>query len=119
MQLIMLIVVGSLAGFIARAIMPDRQSMSLGTATLVGNIGSFAGGFLSSLLQQQPVSLLRPAASSRPPWGDDPPWDLPRDQQSTCARDGVTDSCRDARATGAVVDPPVAHGGQVLHPLED
>ncbi len=62
MQLIMLIVVGLLAGFIARAIMPDRQSMSLGTATLVGIIGSFVGGFLSSLLQRQPVSLLRPGA---------------------------------------------------------
>ena len=60
MQLILLIVVGLLAGFIARAIMPAWQSMGSGTATLVGVVGAFVGGFLSSLLQRQPVSLLRP-----------------------------------------------------------
>ncbi len=60
MQLIMLFVVGLLASFIMRAIMPDRQSMSSATATLVGIIGAFVGGFLSSILQGQPVSLLRP-----------------------------------------------------------
>jgi len=59
MQLILLIVVGLLAGFIARAIMPDKQSMGLGMATLVGVIGSFVGGSLSSLLAGQPVGLLR------------------------------------------------------------
>ncbi len=60
MQLIVLVVVGLLAGFIARAIMPYRNPGGLGKAILVGIIGSFVGGFLSSLLQGQPVTLLRP-----------------------------------------------------------
>ncbi len=61
MQLIWFIVVGFLAGLIARAIMPGKQSMGLGLTTLLGVVGSFVGGFISSLFSRQPVSLFRPS----------------------------------------------------------
>jgi uncharacterized membrane protein YeaQ/YmgE (transglycosylase-associated protein family) len=61
MQLIWFIVVGFLAGLIARAVMPGKQSMGLGATTLLGIVGSFVGGFLSSLFSHQPVSLFRPS----------------------------------------------------------
>ena len=57
MQLIWFIVVGFLAGLIARAIMPGKQSMGLGMTTLLGIVGSFVGGFFSSLFSHRPVSL--------------------------------------------------------------
>jgi len=61
MQLIWFIVVGFLAGLVARAIMPGKQSMGLGLTTLLGIVGSFVGGFLSSLFSRTPVSLFRPS----------------------------------------------------------
>jgi uncharacterized membrane protein YeaQ/YmgE (transglycosylase-associated protein family) len=57
MQLIWFIVVGFLAGLVARALMPGKQSMGLGMTTLLGIVGSFVGGFLSSLFSHRPVSL--------------------------------------------------------------
>ena len=57
MQLIWFIVVGFLAGLVARALMPGKQSMGLGMTTLLGIIGSFVGGFISSLFSHRPVSL--------------------------------------------------------------
>jgi uncharacterized membrane protein YeaQ/YmgE (transglycosylase-associated protein family) len=59
MQLIWFIVVGFLAGLIARAIRPGKQSMGLGLTTLLGIVGSFVGGFLSSLFSHGPVTLFR------------------------------------------------------------
>lgn len=44
------IVCGFLAGLIARAIMPGRQAMGFIGTTLLGIAGSFAGGFLASIL---------------------------------------------------------------------
>ena len=61
MQLIWFIVVGFLAGLIARAIMPGKQSMGLGMTTLLGIVGSFVGGFFSSLFSHRPVSLFHPS----------------------------------------------------------
>lgn len=61
MQLIWFIVVGFLAGLIARALMPGKQSMGLALTTLLGIVGSFVGGFLSSLFSRAPVSLFRPS----------------------------------------------------------
>jgi uncharacterized membrane protein YeaQ/YmgE (transglycosylase-associated protein family) len=61
MQLIWFIVVGFLAGLIARALMPGKQSMGLGLTTLLGIVGSFVGGFISSLFSREPVSLFRPS----------------------------------------------------------
>jgi uncharacterized membrane protein YeaQ/YmgE (transglycosylase-associated protein family) len=42
--------VGLIAGFLARAIVPGRQSMGIGATILLGIIGSFVGGFLGFLL---------------------------------------------------------------------
>jgi uncharacterized membrane protein YeaQ/YmgE (transglycosylase-associated protein family) len=61
MQLIWFIVVGFLAGLIARALMPGKQSMGLAMTTLLGIVGSFVGGFFSSLFSRTPVSLFRPS----------------------------------------------------------
>ena len=45
------IVFGFLAGLIARALMPGRQSMGFIATTLLGVAGAFVGGFLASLLR--------------------------------------------------------------------
>ncbi len=45
-----LIIVGLIAGFIARAIIPGKQHMSIPRTILLGIIGSFVGGFLGFLL---------------------------------------------------------------------
>ena len=45
-----LIVVGAIAGFIARALVPGRDSMSVGATILLGIVGSFVGGFLGYVL---------------------------------------------------------------------
>jgi uncharacterized membrane protein YeaQ/YmgE (transglycosylase-associated protein family) len=50
MSLIAFVVIGLLAGLIARAIIPGTQSMGLLATTGLGIVGSFVGGFLSSLL---------------------------------------------------------------------
>jgi uncharacterized membrane protein YeaQ/YmgE (transglycosylase-associated protein family) len=44
------IIMGMVAGFIARALMPGRQSMGFIGTTLLGIAGSFMGGFLASLI---------------------------------------------------------------------
>ena len=45
-----LIIIGFFAGFIARALVPGRQSMTILQTILLGVIGSFVGGFLGRLL---------------------------------------------------------------------
>jgi uncharacterized membrane protein YeaQ/YmgE (transglycosylase-associated protein family) len=53
MSIIAFIIVGILAGFIARAIMPGRQSMSFVATALLGMVGSFVGGLLGSLISRE------------------------------------------------------------------
>jgi uncharacterized membrane protein YeaQ/YmgE (transglycosylase-associated protein family) len=48
--LITVIVVGLIAGFIARAVVPGRQSMGIGATIVLGVIGSFVGGFLAYVI---------------------------------------------------------------------
>ncbi|MDP9496471.1 MAG: GlsB/YeaQ/YmgE family stress response membrane protein [Actinomycetota bacterium] len=48
--LLMLIIVGAIAGFIARALVPGRDAMSIGATIVLGVVGSFIGGFLGALL---------------------------------------------------------------------
>lgn len=48
--LIGLFVVGIIAGFLARLIVPGRDPMSFVATVLLGIVGSFIGGFLGSLL---------------------------------------------------------------------
>ncbi len=49
MGIIAFIVIGLLAGLIARAILPGNQSMGLVATTLLGIVGSFVGGFLADV----------------------------------------------------------------------
>ena len=45
-----LIIVGLIAGFIARAVIPGKQSMSILMTIVLGIVGSFVGGFLGFLI---------------------------------------------------------------------
>lgn len=49
MGILAFIVIGLLAGLIARAIMPGNQSMGLVATTLLGMVGSLVGGLVGSL----------------------------------------------------------------------
>lgn len=44
--IIFLVVIGLVAGFIARALVPGRDPMGVGATMVLGIIGSFIGGFL-------------------------------------------------------------------------
>ena len=48
--IITLIIIGAIAGFIARALVPGKDSMSVLATILLGIVGSFVGGFLASLI---------------------------------------------------------------------
>lgn len=48
--LIMLAIVGIVAGFIARALVPGRDPMGIGATMLLGIVGSIIGGFLGYVL---------------------------------------------------------------------
>ena len=45
-----LLVVGLIAGFVARALVPGRDAMSVGGTILLGIVGSFVGGFIGYAL---------------------------------------------------------------------
>lgn len=61
--IISIIIVGLIAGFIARAVVPGRQSLSIGMTLLLGIVGSFVGGLLGFLLFGQDAAdgFLQPA----------------------------------------------------------
>jgi len=48
--ILMLILVGLVAGFVARAVVPGDDTMSIGATILLGIVGSFIGGFLADVL---------------------------------------------------------------------
>lgn len=48
--LLYLLIVGLIAGFIARALVPGPQPMSVGGTIVLGIVGSFVGGFLADVL---------------------------------------------------------------------
>ena len=52
MGIIAFIVIGLIAGLIARAILPGRQSMGLVATTLLGMVGSLIGGLIGSLFRR-------------------------------------------------------------------
>ena len=47
--IINLLVIGLIAGFIARALVPGKDSMSIPATIALGVVGSFVGGFLARL----------------------------------------------------------------------
>jgi uncharacterized membrane protein YeaQ/YmgE (transglycosylase-associated protein family) len=49
-NIIVLVVVGLIAGFVARAVIPGKQAMGIGATILLGIIGSLVGNFLASLI---------------------------------------------------------------------
>ena len=63
MGIILLIVVGAIAGFIARALVPGKDSMGILPTIVLGIVGSFIGGFLGALLFGRDVidGLLQPS----------------------------------------------------------
>ncbi len=50
MGIILLLIIGAIAGFIARAIVPGRDPMGVVGTIVLGIVGSFIGGFLGALL---------------------------------------------------------------------
>jgi uncharacterized membrane protein YeaQ/YmgE (transglycosylase-associated protein family) len=52
MSIIAFIIIGLLAGLIARALMPGQQAMGLFATTLLGMAGSIIGGLIGSLFRR-------------------------------------------------------------------
>ncbi len=52
MGVIAFLIIGLIAGLIARAITPGRQSMGLLATTLLGMVGSLVGGLIGSLFER-------------------------------------------------------------------
>lgn len=50
MSFLTLLIVGLVAGLIARALVPGRDSMGILATLILGVVGSFVGGFLGYLL---------------------------------------------------------------------
>ena len=48
--IITLLIIGLIAGFVARALVPGDDSMSIPATIALGIVGSFVGGFLASLI---------------------------------------------------------------------
>jgi uncharacterized membrane protein YeaQ/YmgE (transglycosylase-associated protein family) len=61
MGIITMIVVGLVAGLIARALVPGRQAMGVVATMLLGIVGSFVGGLLGSLFSGGDLLALRPS----------------------------------------------------------
>ncbi len=57
-----LIIIGLVAGFIARALVPGKQSMSVVATVLLGIVGSFVGGFLGRLLFHHGSGFVQPSS---------------------------------------------------------
>lgn len=55
MSIILFVVLGLVAGLIARALVPGKQSMGLIATTLLGMAGSFVGGLVASLFTHESV----------------------------------------------------------------
>jgi uncharacterized membrane protein YeaQ/YmgE (transglycosylase-associated protein family) len=61
--IVTMIVVGLIAGALARLLVPGKQHMSVLTTVLIGVVGSFVGGFLGYLIFHKDASqgLLQPS----------------------------------------------------------
>jgi uncharacterized membrane protein YeaQ/YmgE (transglycosylase-associated protein family) len=61
MSILLFLLFGLLIGFIARALMPGKQSMGLLATGLVGVIGSLLGGVVTNLVTGSDFGRLEPA----------------------------------------------------------
>lgn len=55
MSILLFILFGLIVGFLARAIMPGKQSMGFVATALLGIAGSFLGGFVGNLIANRPL----------------------------------------------------------------
>ena len=55
-SILILLIVGFIAGLIARALVPGNDSMSLVMTTVLGVVGSFVGGFLGYVIFGNDIS---------------------------------------------------------------
>lgn len=58
MSIVLFLVFGIVAGLIARAIMPGRQSMGIVMTGVLGIVGSFVGGIVGNLFAGRAVTEL-------------------------------------------------------------
>ncbi len=61
LTIIGMIIIGLIAGFQARAIVPGDDSMGIVPTVVLGIVGSFVGGLLASLLFQGDGDFLQPS----------------------------------------------------------
>jgi uncharacterized membrane protein YeaQ/YmgE (transglycosylase-associated protein family) len=61
--IVSLLIIGAIAGALARLLVPGRQNLSIGMTIVLGIVGSFVGGFLGYLLFHQDAQdgFLQPA----------------------------------------------------------
>jgi uncharacterized membrane protein YeaQ/YmgE (transglycosylase-associated protein family) len=59
--LLVFILFGLVVGFLARAILPGRQSMGLIMTSALGMVGSLLGGFLGSMISHDDVTRIHSA----------------------------------------------------------
>jgi uncharacterized membrane protein YeaQ/YmgE (transglycosylase-associated protein family) len=59
--LLWFLVFGLFVGFLARAILPGRQSMGLIMTSALGMVGSLLGGFLGSMISHEEVTRVHSA----------------------------------------------------------
>jgi uncharacterized membrane protein YeaQ/YmgE (transglycosylase-associated protein family) len=57
MAIIGFIIVGLIAGFIARAVVPGKDDFGIIATIVLGIVGSFVGGFIGALLTDHAMSL--------------------------------------------------------------
>jgi uncharacterized membrane protein YeaQ/YmgE (transglycosylase-associated protein family) len=61
MGLLLFVLFGLVVGFLARAILPGRQSMGLIMTAVLGMVGSLLGGFLGSMVSGDDVTRVHSA----------------------------------------------------------
>ena len=57
MSIIGFLIVGLIAGFVARAVVPGDDSMGIIATIILGIVGSFVGGFIGALIFHATLSL--------------------------------------------------------------
>lgn len=61
MGLLLFVLFGLVVGFLARAILPGRQSMGLIMTAVLGMVGSLLGGFIGSMISGDDVARVHSA----------------------------------------------------------